>query len=144
MILLLMAVREWPRRFWVIAFSSLVGLFIFVLGCWQELREAMPNIPGGSPIGDMFGIVNVPLLVAELPWPTLRASAIARLLSTLCLAMGVIISAYRVAARRDFAANLARLSEDQSVWLVIGCLVVGGCYFLGQSAATVASICCPC
>jgi hypothetical protein len=133
MILFLMALRERPRRFWVIALSSLTLLVLFVIGFSQELREAMPNVPTGSPFGDMVGVANISLVVAQLPWPTPRASAIARLACALCLTAGVMISAYRLAGRPDFAANLARLPEAQSVWLVIGCLVMGGCYFLIQS-----------
>jgi hypothetical protein len=133
MILFLMALRERPRRFWAIAFSSLAGLILFVLLFRQELRESMPNVPSGSPFGDMVGVVNLPLMVAQLPWPTPEASAIARVLCAVCLAGGVLISAYRLAARPVFAASLARLPEAESVWLVIGCLVMGGCYFLIQS-----------
>ena len=134
MILFLMALRERPWRFWVIAAGSLTGLILFVLAFSQELREAMPNVPSGSPFGDMIGVVNIPLMVAKLPWPTPGASAIVRVLCSLCLSAGVMISAYRLAVRPAFAASLARLPAAQSVWLVIGCLIMGGCYFLIQSA----------
>jgi hypothetical protein len=134
MILFLMALRERPQRFWVIALSSFGGLILFVMVFWQELREVMPNVPTSSPFGDMVGVVNIPLFVAQLPWwPTPGASAIAQLLCRLCLVALIMISAYRLAARPDFAASFARLPEVESVWLVIGCLVMGGCYLLIQS-----------
>lgn len=133
MILFLMALRERPRHFWALAFSSFTVLVLFVLCFWQELREAMPNVPRGSPFWDLVGFVNIPLMVTDLSWPTPEASVIAGMLCGLCLLAGVGISAYRFAIRPDFAASLARLPEAQSVWLIIGCLVMGGCYFLIQS-----------
>ena len=133
MILFLLALRESPRRFWAIGLSSFAVLVLFVLGFWQELREAMPNVPGGSPFGDMVGVVNIPLMVSQLAWPTHQAATMARLLCALVLIAVLLVSAYRLAARRDFAAGFARLPESESIWLVIGCLVMGGCYFLIQS-----------
>lgn len=133
MVLFFMALRERPRRVWIIAFCSFAVLTLFVLTFWQELREALPNVPVGSPFGDLVGVVNIPLVISDLSWPTPESGEIARLLSRLGLTAVVVIYAYRLAARPDFAASFARLPESESVWLVIGCLVMGGCYLLIQS-----------
>jgi hypothetical protein len=72
-------------------------------------------------------------MVSQLAWPTPQAATIARLLCALVLIAVLLVSAYRLAARPEFVASFARLPEAESIWLVIGCLVMGGCYFLIQS-----------
>ena len=132
MVLFALALRERPTRFWAVAFGCLGGTALFVLGFQQELQEGLRNIPAGSPIYDMVGIVNIPLIAADLVGKTAGEQSITRLSLRLCLTAVVMISAYRLAARPEFAAALARMPEAHSVWLLFGCLVMGGCYLAVQ------------
>ena len=132
MILFLMATRERASRFWVIAFGSLTGLILFALGFWHELHAALANLPTSSPF-DLIGIANIPL-AANIAIGG-KAGELAQLFLRLWLTLCVMLMAYKLAARPHFAASLARLPEAHLVWLMIGCLVMGGCYLAIQNVS---------
>jgi hypothetical protein len=130
MILFLMAFRERASRFWVIAFGSLASLILFWLGFRHELQAALANLPAGSPF-DMIGIANIPLFVSL--GDKAGEHAIVQMSCRLWLTACVMFLAYKLALRPDFTASLARLPEAHLVWLMIGCLVMGGCYLTIQN-----------
>jgi hypothetical protein len=130
MILFLMAFRERASRFWVIALASLTSLILFWLGFRHELQAALGNLPAGTPF-DMIGIVNIPLFVSLGDKAGEHASL--QMSCRLWLTACVMILAYKLAVRPHFAASLARLPEAHLVWLMIGCLVMGGCYLAIQN-----------
>jgi len=133
-----LALKERPTRFWLIAVLSLLGLAGFVAVFRDEILKELPNVPGGSPFADMVGIVNVPralalLLSAHLGALPPRGEAAVELVLRLLLTAQLTVWALTLAGRPGFVAAIARLRESDAVWLLTGCLVMGGCYLLGQS-----------
>lgn len=131
------ALKERPARFILTAAISVSAVAIFVVQFWPELVAEFPNIPSGSPFGDLVGLINLPLAVVQVGWiddplsPHDRALMILGL--RLLLTALVFVSAIGLARRPGFGAAFARLRETDATWLVAGCLVMGGCYGLTQN-----------
>jgi hypothetical protein len=137
MVLFGLALKERPTRFLLVAALSAAGLALFATVFWSELLEELPNIPTDSPYFDLVGIVNIPLAIAQVAAtnPSLgpRAPALIALSSRLLLTAVVVGWAIISARRPGFNQAIARLTEADSILLVAGCLVMGGCYLLGQN-----------
>lgn len=132
-----LALKERPTRTWLIATLSATGLAVFVVIFWGELMEALANIPVASPFGDAVGIVNLPRALARAMAAVIemgpRGQASLTLLFRFLLTVVVVKWAIGLAGRSAFVAAVVRLSERDSIWLVVGCLVMGGCYLLTQN-----------
>jgi hypothetical protein len=129
-----LALRERTVVFWLIAALSLVGLSIFVEVFWGELARELPNIPTGSAFTDVVGFTNIIrgfLMIREgrvdgpLPGDKFVIIAWQIVGGALMLAW-----AMRLGCRPGFVAALDQLGESDLVWLVVGCLIMGGCYML--------------
>lgn len=132
LILFALALRERATRFWAIAFASLGGLALFGLAFHRELLESLQNVPAGPPVTDLVSIANIPM-VAAIGLENTSAHSPVVLALRLGLTALVFGLAYRLAARRGFAASLGKMPEADANWLVIGCLVMGGCYLAIQN-----------
>jgi hypothetical protein len=132
-----LALKERPTRMLLIAALSVAGLAIFVTVFWSELLEELPNIPTNSPYADMVGIANIPIAISQIAAtnPSLgpRAPALTALSLRVLLTALVVGWAIISARRPGFNLAIDRLAETDSVLLVVGCLVMGGCYLLGQN-----------
>jgi hypothetical protein len=98
----------------------------------------MTRVPSGSYFTDFFGATNLPFGLAALlspmagKWPAaaMPLRILPWLLSALLL-FYCLRGAVATMARR--AAPVARLSESERLFLVVGTAVIVGCFFTGQS-----------
>jgi hypothetical protein len=136
MVLFGLALQERPRRFVLIAAMATAGLALFIITFRAELAEELPNIPIGSPFGDLVGIVNIPIvlrgLVAQVA-PGGPAGPLTGLVCRLAMTLGVIAWAASLARRPSLPRALAGMQGADATWLVTGCLAMGGCYLIGQN-----------
>jgi hypothetical protein len=128
-VLFAITLRERPRLF--IAVNAVAGsaLALLVAGYRDELRLAAANLPQHFYFGDMFGAITFPYGLA-VPFPAVPSAALLALL---------------VAAAFGFAAWLAlnpgtsrayeKLDNAEQIFLTIGCLLMLGAFFAGQSVA---------
>jgi hypothetical protein len=131
---LAMTLREPPRRFVAVNLIAVAILIAFVFYFRTELTAIAANIPGGSPFTDIFGAINLPrgigflLERGHLPmagaapgivWALLLAGAAAR-----------IVAMTRSPERRR---ALTAGSPAEMTFLILGALLVDGCFFAGQN-----------
>jgi hypothetical protein len=131
------ALKEGRRRAAIIGATSVATLLVFVFVFHGELAKSLSNVPRGSPFGDMVGIVNLPRAIAMFadglghlkPGQDAWIEAVLRL-----CAMGLVVAGgLRLAMRREFRASFSGLSDFDRCWLVLGALLVAGCYLAIQS-----------
>jgi hypothetical protein len=132
-----LAMRERPARFLLIAILSMAVTGLFAVEFWSEILEESRNIPSGSPYGDLVGITNIPMAVSGgariLLGASHRMSAALSMLVRLLLSGLVIDWAILTARRTGFTQAVLEMPEAQSIWLIMGCLIMGFCYLAGQS-----------
>jgi hypothetical protein len=117
-----------------------------VLGWHDELRSAMRNIPGGTPFSVEFGASKlvdggVVILQAASQKAGLGASwmqdlsdePLPRLILTRLLTLGAILMAWRIGRQPAFGAALGAIPVRAVRFLVIGAVLICGCFFVGQS-----------
>jgi hypothetical protein len=126
-ILLIVSLRERPRLFIAInavAATALVSLAGFY---HAELAEAFASLPKGHYFQDMFGASNLPYGMAAL-FPVIPP---APFMAALLAATGC--SAVWLACRPGLGDAWPRLDRSESMFLVIGCALMTGCFFAGGS-----------
>jgi hypothetical protein len=132
-----LAFREALWRCLAILAAIVIAILLFWLTFHAELREEFANIPAGSPFTDMVGIANFPIAIGDFARYSARINPLwATLLQGGCrlfLTILVFAAAIRLARRPGFEETLAGLAAHDRLWLVLGCLVMGGCYLLGQN-----------
>jgi hypothetical protein len=123
------ALRERPARFAALAVGSLVVTVLFVAVTWHDLTRALAIIPTGSPYYEMFGAVNLGLGISvlfDLPaWftPLVR----------IVLTIGAVGAGVALGLRRDSIDALAKLDARESAFLLVGALMVLGCFLSAQN-----------
>lgn len=128
-----LAARERLPRLLLIAGGVVLGIAVFVLALYHDLIRSVLLIPTGSPVGDLVGITNIPIAVSEMAGGP--SAALINLLLRLLLTSAVVALAIRVARQREFSAAFADMDNAGAIWLVSGCLLMGGCYLLGQNVS---------
>ncbi len=129
MILMAAAVRELPRRFFIVAALSSAAVVLFALLTWHDLLRALGNIPKGAYIGEMFGAVNLGGgLVELLALPPALVPVLRVIFTGLALLIGL-----RLGLRADTGAALARLDGRERSFLLVGALLITSCFFAAQS-----------
>ncbi len=125
--LLIVSLRERPRLF--IAVNAVAGaaLAVFIGVYHAELALAFAGLPRGYYFHDRFGAADLPYGLATLfpaipPLPVLAALMIAA-------GSGMAVLAFR---GKLGAANRL-LDPGERTFLVIGCTLMVGCFFTGQS-----------
>ena len=136
LVALILLLRERPGLFALFTALSLAVLLVFVQTYGTELAAMSRNIPIGHPISDLFGASNLPNGIAmfatagaAIPNPVSNAKLLtwtALLLPT----AGLAIWWFGSNALRQ---TLAALPPADEVTLVIGSVLVAGCFFTGQS-----------
>ena len=127
--LLALIARETPRRFVPVALGASLVLLGFVAIEAEDLRRALPLIPVGWYLSNMFGVSTLPLgLVDALGLP----ASVGRfgLVGLVVLSLG---AAMRIGARASVGEDLARLTEGERVFLLTGALLILGCFFSAQN-----------
>lgn len=132
-----LALKERPKRLAIITAISAATILVFAVTFHDELAKSFANVPVGSPFTDMIGAVNLPratvVFAGQLGY--LRADqgpaveAALRLLVIGFVGAGGVL----LALRRDFRHAFEGLSGVERRWLVLGALLVAGCYVAIQN-----------
>jgi hypothetical protein len=115
--------------------------FVFL----DELRQLAP-IPSGSPFYNLWSALNLPigsptvlrafLNASSLPAPTAEALSqpgLVILIVAAALLSSMLVMALRLARRDDLRAALIAIPERTYRFLLIGAVLVVGCFFAGQN-----------
>jgi hypothetical protein len=130
MTLMLLATREWPRRFLVVTAAAIALTALFLVAMGQDLVVALRLIPQGMWwFAGPFGSIVLPGGIAEM----LNLPAIACSVLRLLLAAGALAGGIRLATRRWFAGDLARLTPLEETTLLTGALLILSCFFTAQN-----------
>lgn len=128
-VLMALTLRERPRLFVAVNALAAVAIALFVAGYRHDLLVAYANMPRLDYFGDMFGAVTLPYgLATIIPWFPAALALAGLTLAT----FGVAVA---LAQQPAVTQAYARLPEPERVFLAIGCLLIVGCFFAGQSIA---------
>jgi hypothetical protein len=139
--LMALALRERPARLVAIGVAALAAALLFAAAHLSDLERGLPLIAHGPYFTDLFAAKNLPFGLAQtfgiavgdkvvpLGW-SLRVFAYAVYAALLLAAAW---SCRRLMQRSDLSAALAALTPAEAIFLVIGCLLIGGCFFAGQN-----------
>jgi hypothetical protein len=143
LVLMVLALRERRRIFLGLAVFSVVVVGGMALAFLPQLKEMVPNLPGGF-VWDGFG--------ADL-WPTVMACSLAHVdggcavmpaarglsLEVIWLALwficffGAAMTVQGVRRTSGFKIGLEALSAPEELFLLTGALLITGCFFAGRS-----------
>jgi hypothetical protein len=140
--LLILTFRE--RAWTFLAVNSVVVSLItlFVAYYFSDLARIIPLVTSGTYYTDLFGAKNLPLGLAEILRHFAEPSAMAPMLSrlvagavyVLLLLAGAAICGW-ILRLPDLRTTMSKLTEHEATFLVIGSVLIVGCFFAGQSIA---------
>ncbi len=123
------ALRERLGRFIALTAASIAVTVLFAVLTWHDLSRALASIPTGPFFGDMFGAITLGGgLVQLLALPDWVVTATRIILSLAALVIGI-----RLGLRKDTGEALARLNESERNFLLVGALLICGCFFTAQN-----------
>jgi hypothetical protein len=133
--LMVLTLRERRRAFlWVngAAAATVVATYLYF---HAEVVKLLPNIPNGGAFRDSFGAHILPdLIVAKVGISTHPRLAHLVKLSTFAALFLAMAGWFSYMVRwRDFRIALARLSDPEKIFLLIGAALIGGCFFAGSN-----------
>jgi hypothetical protein len=126
--LILLAGRERPRHLIVIgaALAIIVALFVSIGG--SDLLRSFAMIPTSTYRSSMFGSIVLPGAISEaIGW-----SGSARILQTLFV-VAALVTALRLSADSRLSQDLAKLSEAERTFLLVGALLTATSFFCAQN-----------
>lgn len=126
-ILLIVSLRERPRLFIAVNAAAAAVLAALAGFYHAEIATALASLPKGHYFQDMFGASNLPYGLAAL-FPVIPP---APLMAALLAAAGCF--AAWLASRPGLRDAWARLGQSETLFLLIGCLLMTGCFFAGGS-----------
>jgi hypothetical protein len=136
---LVIALRERPRVFLAVGSVSVGAVLAFFFGYRDELAEMSRNIPQGMVDSDLFGAQNLPrglAAVAQEYAPVVREAFFFKWFQSAVMA-GLMIAAgalaFRIFRNREFAQQIAGLSDRDRTFLTLGAVLIAGCFLTGQS-----------
>lgn len=128
-VLMALTLRERPRLFVAINAVAAALVILFVVGYRHDLLIAYHSFPRMDYFGDMFGAVMLPYGLATLI-PGFPAA-----ITFIVLTLSVVVAASAFARQPAVNQAYAELPEAERVFLVLGCLLIVGCFFAGESVA---------
>jgi len=129
MTLMAIAARERPVKLLAVTAATLVVVALFVVVAQGDLARALHLIPTGGYFGDMFGSITVGGALAERGMIPSEARGVVRWGMT-----GVaMIVALVWGLRGDLAERLEGLSRAERAFLMVGALLIVGCFFSAQN-----------
>ncbi len=129
MMLMVLALRERPRLFWLLVLASMIGLGTFVAVEGHDLLRALRLVPSGSLFSDMFGAKTLPRGLRQLAWLP-RHDAVPM---QWMLVLGAFAAGCLIGSRPTMCADLGELTEEERVFLSAGALVILGCFLTAQN-----------
>lgn len=137
--LLILAVREAPKKLVIISGAALITLVAFYLFYSRELAENAVLIQAFdiSYHTDQFDVRNLPFGIAELMAPYVHSigfnpNALAVVFFAI-LFLDLVSRARRIAQNSELAGGFVALSSRKGLLLVIGAVLITGCFFAGHS-----------
>lgn len=121
--------RERLPRFVAVALASIAITAAFVAITWHDLVRALAIIPIGSFSEDMFGSVIVAGRIAD---QAIHSSALKTVIR-LSMTLGSFAAALFLSRRSALAVALDRLTPRERSFLMVGALMVAGCFFTAQN-----------
>jgi hypothetical protein len=132
--------RECPSRFVATTMAIATTMTVFWLRYRGQIAEGLPTIAQGPYNTDLFAAKNLPFLLGEaasnVAWPSSWAPLVGRAFAASIYAtmIGVCwVVPRRLLGSGQVSAALASLSGVERSLLLIGCAVIVGCFFAGQS-----------
>jgi hypothetical protein len=145
LVLLALLLRERLRVLLAVGLAAAVIVVATVVLFFDELRRLGPA-PSGSPFHFMWGARNIPTGLPTVIRAALRAAgASARMVETLAgspwlppilallLLAAALATALWLARRADFRVSIATIPGRTHRFLLIGGILVVGCFFAGQN-----------
>jgi hypothetical protein len=135
--LMVLTLRERPRVFlWVNAALAAVVLSIGIY-FYVEVVKMLRNLRIPQGISEHFGARLLPDLVAQKVETAMHPGPVPLGLVRLAMFAALFLAMtgwfFRTVHWRDFRIALARLPEQENVFLLIGAAIIGGCFFAGSS-----------
>ena len=129
MLVMLSALRERPARFLAITAASIAVAIAAAMWTWHDLVRTWMIVPEGSPIYEMFGAPNFGkglVVLFDLPSPV--GSALRAVMTLAALFVGI-----RYGLKAEVGAAMERLTVRERDFLLIGALMVIGCFMSAQN-----------
>lgn len=128
--LLILAARERLGVFvaiGLVSFGAIVLWFAFDSG---EILRGMANIPTTQYFDEfVFGARDLPYGLAQtMDWSRPAAAGL-----LIALLVGMVATALVLAGREDTAARLRQLTDAEAAYLLIGCVLLVGCFLAAQN-----------
>lgn len=124
-------------RVWVLLLAfvvSVAAVLALIVAYRPELATMGQNLPRPSYFSLQFGAADLPGgLAAILTQTTVGSPSLLRSFLLAALSLGAAALALLGAWRAGLVGSTARLSERESVFLVLGAAMLCGCFFAGQS-----------
>jgi hypothetical protein len=149
--LLAALLKYYPIMILAIVFRETISVFavlsLLILGClagfWAEyhadVARGLPSIAQGAFNTDLFAAKNLPSLLGEMvgaaepsPWAALMQRILVGGLYAILLGASLTICR-RLLGIRGLQDALAKLTDPERIFLIIGSAVIVGCFFAGQS-----------
>lgn len=140
--LLLILVREKPKRFWALAVAAILVVIIFYVWYRAELGENAVVLQSlqTSHYSDAFDFTNLPSGIVELvpqlgSWMApfgIRPMAVGTVILVILLA-DCATRIWRINQDNALGASLAKLPESYALFFMIGATLIVGCFFAGRS-----------
>ena len=128
--------RERSRVVVALGLCCGVALAAFVWFMDADILRSLATVPKGTYFAEAFGAVNLPRGLAALISDSLSLAARRQRIGDGLLALfGLysLVSARRWVLDQDFRVRFERLTQAESLPLVLGALVIAGCFWTGQS-----------
>jgi hypothetical protein len=129
---MVITLRERPGRALLVAFAALAGLLLFAWLGWRDIVRVLHMLPDELDfymIGARslpYGLKNLyPTIYARLP---LSSGVLEAVLAIIAVSLAIAI-----ARSREVAGAVSQLTEAERVFLLLGSVVMVGCFFAGQS-----------
>jgi len=120
-----------------LALTGLTAIFLAVY--LPDIVRGWPTIASGSYFTGFFGAKNLPLGLVELTFGqsdgSVKLSSLALLGASLygILALSGALICRRILTRTTLRLIFSRIAGYERIFLVVGCTLIVGCFFAGQS-----------
>ena len=128
--LLILAARERLRVFVIVGLVSCGTIALWFMLDASEILRGMANIPTTQYFDEfVFGARDLPFGLAQ----TFGMTRIAAAGLLVVLLVGMIAVAMSLAGRNDTAARLRQLTDAEATYLLVGCVLLIGCFLAAQN-----------